>query len=88
MGIDELTQKTLLAFAQKIRKLKLNTAVIFFLEINRPLWFLVEDTFAFWEPFLRIFFNKEESCRIAHFLKSRENLNYLINVLENKNDGN
>ncbi|MCA9727798.1 MAG: hypothetical protein R3E12_17580 [Candidatus Eisenbacteria bacterium] len=68
----------LLAVADRVVRMGLGTAAIFFLESVKPMAFLGSQALAFFEPFVRAFLTTERYQRFAALMENRENLEFLI----------
>lgn len=73
--------------AYKIYKMGLGTVAIFFLESMKPLNNVVFNAGLFSKPFAEVFLKEEIYKEILGIIKDKDALEYLINRLEELEDG-
>jgi hypothetical protein len=67
--------------AQKIKKLKLETPALIFLEMHKPLTSLLHHGTIFFAPLMAPLFGMERYSKIQEFLADRKNIESLIKKL-------
>ncbi|MBS1272363.1 MAG: hypothetical protein MAGBODY4_01507 [Candidatus Marinimicrobia bacterium] len=73
-------------FAEKVVKYRMTVPVLLFLETVRPLNFIASQAIAMFHPFLHVFFNAADIEAFRNFLEKRENMEYLMRAIEEKEE--
>ncbi|MCF7802931.1 MAG: hypothetical protein K9N46_07615 [Candidatus Marinimicrobia bacterium] len=80
-------QKLVDTVAEKVVKYKMTVPMLLFLESVRPLNFIGSQAMLMFHPFLNVFFNAADIDAFRKFLEKRENLEYLMRAIEEKEEG-
>jgi hypothetical protein len=84
---DMETHRELLdRIARQVVARRLTAPVILFLESMKPLSFLGGQTLLFFSPFVRVVVNTSSYDAFAEAMESRENVEYLIGLIERYSD--
>ena len=75
-------EQLLRAVAERVVRMGLGTAAMFFLESIKPLSFLGSQALVFFEPFVRAFLSTAHYQRFASLIERRDNLEFLIQEIE------
>lgn len=74
-------------FAEKVVKYRMTVPALLFLETVRPLNFIGSQAMLMFHPFLHVFFNTADIDAFRKFLEKRENMEYLIRAIEEREEG-
>jgi len=73
-------------FAEKVVKYRMTVPALLFLESVRPLNFIGSQAMLMFHPFLHVFFNAADIESFRKFLEKRENMEYLMRAVEEKEE--
>ena len=79
-------QELLVAVAQRVVRLRMETPAVLFLESVRPLSFVGSQALVFFEPFAQALFHWEKYERFTHLVADRDNLERLTRLIEDEAD--
>jgi hypothetical protein len=81
-------EQLLRAVAERVVRMGLGAAAMFFLESIKPLSFLGSQALVFFEPFVRAFLTTAHYQRFASLIERRDNLEFLIREIEASEESN
>jgi hypothetical protein len=76
----------LVAVAQRVVRLRMETPAVLFLESVRPLSFVGSQALVFFEPFAQALFHWEQYERFTKLVADRDNLERLTRLIEDEAD--
>ena len=77
--------KILSSYAEKIVEKKLSVPAIFFLESTKYISFIGSQALVFLGPLLTLFVNDAKYYQYVEILEKKENIEYLITMIEKNN---
>ena len=72
--------------ADKVVTYGMTVPALLFLESVRPLNFIGSQAMLMFQPFLNVFFNAADLEAFSKFLEKRENLEYLMRAIEDREE--
>ena len=83
--MSELTQEDLdlmNRFAYEVERRGMSVPAIMFLEMHRPMSFVMSSMMITVSPLMKLFFTAEQYDRVSELMESRENVERLIQLIE------